>query len=463
MPIIATRNDANQLMLEGAMALSKVQSNGMRIDLDYCHRATKEIQKEMKDLESSLAKEEEGKLLKKKFGSAYKLKSDPQLAWLLFEHMKLTSTKKTKGGKDSVDAEALEEIIEDIDSKFLQDLALYKKLDKAQGTYLKNIIIETNDDGFLRPFFHLHTTDSYRSSSANINFQNIPVRDPRIKKITRSAFIPRENRQIGEIDFKGIEVSVSCCYHKDPTMAEYLCDPSKDMHRDMAQQLYILNEKEWNKQSRQAAKNKFVFPEFYGSYYKQVAPDLWKYVRLNGVNIGKDNKGISIIEHLRKKGIRDYDSFEEHVREIEDDFWFNRFSIYSEWKMQWWEDYNRKGYFDSLSGFRYDSLLKKNQVINLAVQGSAFHCLLRTLILLNAWLEKEGMETLIVGQIHDSMVLDIVPEELDDVMTKCQLIIKEELPKYYPWLYLPMTIEAELAPINEPWLNKKEIDITKYI
>lgn len=463
MPIIATRKEANQLMLEGALALAKVQSNGMRIDLEYCRRVTKEIEKEMKGLEESLAKEKEGKLLKKRFGNAYKLKSDPQLAWLLFEHMGLKSTKKTKGGNASVDAEALEEIIEDTDSKFLQILALYKKLDKAVGTYLKNIMIETNDDGFLRPFFHLHTTDSYRSSSANINFQNIPVRDARIKKIIRSAFIPREGRQICEIDFKGIEVSVACCYHKDPAMADYLCDPSKDMHRDMAKQIYMLNDTEWNKGTRHGAKNKFVFPEFYGSFFKQVAPDLWKYPRLNNINVGKNNDGISIIEHLYKKKITDFDAFEEHIREIEDDFWFNRFPVYNEWKETWWEAYNEKGYFDSLSGFRYASLLKRNQVINLAVQGSAFHCLLRTLILLNNWLEEQRMETLIVGQIHDSIVSDVVPQELDAIMAKCQQIIKYDLPKYYPWLYLPMTIEAEITPINEPWLNKKELDITKYI
>ena len=126
-------------------------------------------------------------------------------------------------------------------------------------------------------------------------------------------------------------------------------------------------------------------------------------------------------------------------------------------------EYHQKGYFDSLTGFRYQGILKKNEVINYAVQGSAFHMLLRVLIELQKWLEKYNMKTLIIGQIHDSLVLDIVPSEMDDVLHEALCIISQDLPKYYPFIDVPMTIEAELAPLNAPWLAKKEISLDPYM
>lgn len=457
--VYATQNDASNLMLQGALALSKVQSSGMKIDLAYCYQAQKDIVKEMLGLEDQLSDMEETKLLKDKYGSKYKLKSDDQLRWLLFDHFGLEASKQTTSGQDSTDAEALEDIIWDTDSEFLKKLLLYKKLDKANGTYLHNIILETNERGFLHPFFHLHLAISYRSSSSMINFQNIPTRDPKIKGIIRKAFIPRKGRQIMELDFKGIEVSVAYEYHKDPTMRSYLLDPTKDMHRDMAQQLYKLNDKEWNKPCRQGAKNQFVFPSFYGSYFKQTALGLWKYAKMNDLRVGKNSDGVSIIEHLKKKGIRDYEAYESYVQKIEDDFWNNRFPVYTKWKEEWVEKYHEKAYFDSLTGFRYYGIFSRNQTINLAVQGSAFHCLLFTLIQLNNWLIKNKMKSLIIGQIHDSMVLDVVPEERDAIIEFVQYTIRNTLPGKFKWIELPMTIEGELAGVDEPWLNKKEITL----
>ena len=69
----------------------------------------------------------------------------------------------------------------------------------------------------------------------------------------------------------------------------------------------------------------------------------------------------------------------------------------------------------------------------------------------------------IIGQIHDSLVLDIVPSEMDDVLHEALCIISQDLPKYYPFIDVPMTIEAELAPLNAPWLAKKEISLDPYM
>ena len=300
------------------------------------------------------------------------------------------------------------------------------------------------------------------NSSNNPNFQNLPIRDGEIAELIRTAFIPRQDRHLLELDFKGVEVQMAYFYHRDPVMLSFLTDKKKDMHSMAAMKCFLLSADEWNKQTRHAGKNKFVFPEFYGSYWGQVGDNLWKAIALNKLCVGKKNDGISLYDHLKRKDIHNVDDFKQHIKQVEDWFWNDQFTVYNQWKKDWVAEYHRKGYFDSLTGFRYQGILKKNEVINYAVQGSAFHMLLRTLIQLQKWLEKYNMKTLIVGQIHDSLVLDIVPSEMDDVLHEALCIINQDLPKYYPFADVPMTIEAELAPLNSPWLAKKEISLDQY-
>src|SRR5690606_20675796 len=102
------------------------------------------------------------------------------------------------------------------------------------------------------------------NSSDSPNFQNLPIRNPKMAKIIRSAFIPRSDRHVlVEIDYSGIEVRVAACYHKDPVMIEYINDPTKDMHRDMAAQCYLAPPEQVSKQMRYCGKNMYVFPQFY--------------------------------------------------------------------------------------------------------------------------------------------------------------------------------------------------------
>lgn len=454
--------EANKFLLDGICALSQVESNGIHIDINYLKQTGETIKKKKEELLDALASDKIIKHWKKRYGSEFNLNSPVQLSYILFDHMELEPPKTTSTGRPAMDAAILEELADNSDIPMLHQIMELRKLEKAEGTYLKGILRETSEDGYLHPFFYLHTAVTYRSSSASINFQNVPTRNKMVKEMIRGAFLPRKGHKILELDFKGAEVSVACCYHKDPAMKAYLCDPTKDMHRDMAQQLYCLGDDEWNKPIRQAAKNKFVFPEFYGSYYKQVAPDLWKYVIMNKCKVGKNQDGPDVITHLKQHKIKNLDAFIDHVQKIEDHFWHKRFPVYSKWKEDWLEAYARNGYMDTFTGFRISGPLSRNDIINYPVQGSAFHCLLWCLTQMQAWLVRRKMQSKIVGQIHDSMVIDLDPAEEDAVLRKAQQLVQIRLPQYWDWIYIPLTIEAEITGIGEAWLHKKEIDITKY-
>ena len=112
-----------------------------------------------------------------------------------------------------------------------------------------------------------------------------------------------------------------------------------------------------------------------------------------------------------------------------------------------------------LTGFRVDGIYGRNDVINYPVQGAAFHCLLWCLIQLQRWLNAAGMKSLIVGQIHDSIVLDVTDDEAKEVLAKAHEIMTEDLPKHYSWIIVPMEVEAEMTPLGGSWFTKEKVDL----
>ena len=98
--------------------------------------------------------------------------------------------------------------------------------------------------------------------------------------------------------------------------------------------------------------------------------------------------------------MRKLSDYVEHVETIERIFWDERFPVYKQWKKDIYNSYLRKGYIESLTGFRYYGPLQKREACNYPIQGSAFHCLLRTFSRLSERIEKERLRSKVVGQIH---------------------------------------------------------------
>ena len=456
--------EANLLMLEGTKALAEVEAEGMAIDVPYLDTVIAQVAKEIVDLELSLQADPFWAGWKREFGAKSHMGNRQQLGMILAK-MGHASTRLTDKGLMAVD----EEYLLRIDNPFVKKFLAVEKKRKVKNTYLEGIKKEVFN-GRLRSFFHLHTTKTWRSSSSQINFQNIPIRDPKQGKLIRKAFIPiGDDWLIVENDFKTLEVNISCCYHHDPNLIDYVKNsPPKDMHRDMASQLYLLNtnDKEYwktkaGKDSRYCGKNGFVFPSFYGSFWAQIAPHLWEMILERNLTVD----GVSLYDHLKKKGIRELGScdpqmpdegtFAAHVREVERDFWGNRFKVYKQWKDDWWAAYQRDLGFRYLTGFYvYGAGYRKNDVTNYPIQGAAFHCLLWVLIRLVKWLKQNRMKSRVGGQIHDSIIGNVWRPELQDYLNKVKELVTVDLPKAFPWICVPMTIEAEVA--EESWDGKRE-------
>jgi DNA polymerase-1 len=478
-------NSGYRLFHEGIQALSQVEANGIRIDTEYLGRAKAECKAKIAELKDALLADEVYTKWRRRFGPDTNLGSREQLGEIVFKVMKYPCREWTEKTKDLENEEdrrpsTTDEVLRNIKLPFLQNYLRIEKHKKALNTYLRGIEREVCD-GYIHPFFNLHTVISFRSSADHPNSQNILRRNEDFAKLVRTAFIPRSpNRQIVEFDFKGVEVSVSACYNHDPVLIKYVTDSKTDMHRDMAEECFILKrrdltaqddskeEKRRAKGPRDITKNKFVFPEFYGNWYKAVAKDLWK--AMLEFNL-RTADGTPLKEHLRKHGIKrlgdcgeredpEPGTFEHHIKEVEEDFWGRRFKVYSQWKRDWNDSYLEKGYFDTLTGFRCSAMMDRKQCVNFPIQGSAFHCLLWSLIRVQKLLRKYNMKSLIIGQIHDSMIMDVLVREMKDVMEIVKQVTMVDLAKHWSWICVPLRIEAEASPPGKSWYEKHEVSLT---
>jgi len=454
--------DAYYLLHNGVLAFSRAEQQGIRVDMDYVQRKKDWLIRRMDKLEEEFKKTKLFYHWQHSSKSKVNINSNTQLAHFLYNVKKIEPVKFTPTGQGATDDEAIKQLnIPEL--KLLSDRTRYKKPWDVLNGFDKEQV-----DGYVHPFFNLHLVRTFRSSSDSPNFQNIPKRDDEIMQICRKALFPRPGHQLVEIDFSGLEVRIAACYHKDTTMLKYIHDPTSDMHTDMAKQIFMIDEFDKVKHNilRQATKNGFVFPQFYGDYYKNCAEGMacnWgqlpqgKWTRGQGVHL--DTEHFTLSDHLISKGLYSYSAFENHIKDIVEVFWTRRFPEYAEWKNRWWKVYQKYGYVDLLTGFRCSGVMSKNDCINYPVQGAAFHCNLWTFIELDKIMRAENWDTKLIGQIHDSIIMDVLPSELDYVLQTAKRITGVELAKAWKWIIVPLEIDAEVCPVDGSWAEKEKYAI----
>jgi len=453
--------EAYQLLHDGILSLAKAERRGIRIDTEYCNQKQKQLTKKISVLEKRFKDTQLYEIWEKTYGDKINTNSNAQLGTILYDKMEITPLKLTKKSKKgATDLEALSSL----NIPELLPLLEIRKIKKIRDTYLQAFVREQSEN-IIHPFFHLHTVRTYRSSSDSPNFQNIPNREKLAQRICRKALLPLEGHKFIEVDFSGIEVAISCCYHKDPKMIEYQTTPGADMHRDMAMQIFRMSNIDADTYDahatlRKAAKNGFVFPQFYGDYFLKNALSLCAWTRLPTEGKWKKGQGIilpgehHISDHMIKAEIKSFEEFLEHMKTVERDFWYNRFSVYRQWKEEWWHNYQENGYFNTLTGFRHSDIMEKNEAVNAPIQGTAFHCLLWSFIQLEAIAEKNNWRSKLVGQVHDDMLWDVAPEEENLVIDTTRYITEQKLKEHWNWINIPLKVKADIYDVDAPWLEE---------
>ena len=438
-------SEANKFFFDGLKAIMSVESNGIRIDTDYYVKHVKHLARRIKGIERRIAHDPLIQEFKEKEEKDFNPNSPAQVSKIITDYLGVKDVKKTATGKASSDQETLESLKDEY--PIMSTIVDLRKKAKLKSTYVEPFVRES-PTGFLYPDFLLHRVQTYRSSSANPNFQNIPKRDKEAQKITRSGIHPRPGRQLMEVDYSGIEVRIGACYHKDPVMIDYIVEGG-DMHKDVAADIFMLDPEDVTPEQRHCAKNQFVFPQFYGDWYKSCAVNLWKSAEADP----------AIMDQLNDNGIHNYQRFENRVQKAEDIFWNKRFKVYTQWKENALRRYAKTKKIELKTGFTCTGFMKKNDVLNYPIQGSAFHCLLWSLTKLQKKLTRMKFDTLIIGQIHDSIILDIVPDELEELKPIIRKIMCEDIREHWDWIIVPMDIEADISDIDGNWFDVHTLEI----
>lgn len=449
---------AFQLMMEGSAALTDVEENGMRIDVPQLEQTIDWTRSKISEYSEKLRQDEIFREWRKVYGEDADLGKRQQLADIMFNRLGYECKVRTKTGAPSTNEEAFEEV----DNPFIKRWLDYMKLSRLLSTELLGVQSQMGDDGFLRPFFHLHFASTYRSSSSDPNFQNKPMRDRRLAKLIRQVIVPRTDEYvIVETDYGALEFRGAACFWKDPGMIAYASDPSLDIHRDMAAECYLLGIDDVTKAARGFAKNKFVFPTLYGSYWKNTGNDLWTFIKRAGLTT---SEGVCLYEHLKSKGITQLGdrkspqpgTFLHHIKTVEEEL-NSKFSHWAEAKRVWWDEYLKNGEFPLMTGFCCRGKYSYNNLMNTPIQGPSFHLLLWSLIEINKKLKKYKMNSRIIGQIHDSIVSDVYRKELDDYIEMSVDVMTRQVRRRWDWIVTPLEVEAEIAEKN--WFEKKALVI----
>ena len=446
---------AYNLFHKGLLALQRAERQGLRVNVEACHEAHKEVTKELESEIEKFQKTKLWKIWKDLYGHNSNIQSVEQLGRVLKHKLgEDHDHPKTSTGKFSTNEDALTKL----DLPELNILLNTRKLRKLRDTYLKAYMTE-QVNGKLHPFFNLHSVVTYRSSSSGPNFQNIPKRDKRAKEICRKVLFPRKGYQLMEVDYSGIEVRIAAVVTKDRKLKSDVL--TGDMHKDMAIELFKLDSldkhHEGEARLRHAAKNGFVFPQFYGDYYGNNVPIL-----LDWAKDATLKSGITANEHLKRRlGVKynkagrptNVRKFEEHVKAIEHSFWNQRYRTYNNWKDKTWNKFEREGCVSMVTGFKLHGDHERKKLLNALVQGPAFHCLLWSFVELDRIMRREKWRTRIVGQIHDAIILDVHPDELKHVATIVKRVMTEDLLKAWKWITVPLEVEIEVFGVDKSWLH----------
>jgi DNA polymerase-1 len=150
-------------------------------------------------------------------GEQFNILSPKQLGTVLFEKLSLPHGKKLKSGGYSTNADALESLAEH--SPIVKAVLEYRGLSKLNSTYVEGLLSAVREDGRVHSTFNQTETRTGRLSSENPNLQNIPVRTDRGREM-RKFFIAGEGCVLLDADYSQIELRILASMADDKNMQE---------------------------------------------------------------------------------------------------------------------------------------------------------------------------------------------------------------------------------------------------
>jgi DNA polymerase I len=351
--------------------LLRMESRGIKIDLDFLKSFSDELAQEIAKVEKEILE---------LAGENFNVASPKQLAVILFDKLKLPVAKKTKTGY-STDNEVLQELDHPIAHRVLE----FRELSKLKSTYVDALpLLAGDEDHRVHTHFNQALTTTGRLSSTQPNLQNIPIRTERGARV-REAFIAEKGFQLLSVDYSQIELRILAHISEDPGLVKAFKD-DLDIHTATASEVFGVKLAEVTSEQRRKAK-----AVNFGIAYGQGAFGL---ADVLGIPRGEAKE---IIERYftRFKGIKTY---------IDETIKFAYEKGYVETL------FGRRRYLDELKG--KNAMLKKfgeRAAINAPIQGTAADLVKKAMI----QLDQECPVPMLL-QVHDELVFEAKPEVLEE-------------------------------------------------
>lgn len=209
-PEYAPTPEAFDRELRLQFVLWRMMRTGIRIDQDVAARQSQEAQARHDELAALF--------------DGVNLNSTPQLRTLLFETWGLRAHRTTPTGMPSTDRAALEELEGD---PRVRDLMEYRRLGKALSSYYRPFVETVGPDGRIHPSFSSCRTVTGRFSCSDPNLQTIPRGDTLVG--VRDVFVPDEGFELWEYDLEAAELRVQASLSRDVSLMEAL-EARVDLH-----------------------------------------------------------------------------------------------------------------------------------------------------------------------------------------------------------------------------------------
>lgn len=372
----------SQIELPVSNILFTIERNGVLIDNTMLNRQSNEIGMKLVELENK----------------AYELASQPfnlgspkQLQEILFGKLGIKPTKKTPSGAPSTDEDVLQELA--LDHPLPKVLLEYRGLAKLKSTYTDKLPKMINaQTGRVHTSYNQAVAITGRLASSDPNLQNIPVRTQEGRRI-REAFIAPQGSHIVSADYSQIELRIMAHLSQDAGMLQAFAN-NEDIHRHTAAEIFGVERDAVDNEQRRYAKV-INFGLIYGMSAFGLAQNL---------NIER-SAAASYIERYfaRYPGVREY---MQNTREIA----------------------KQKGYVETYFGRRLwvPEINSANGIrragaeraaINAPMQGTAADLIKLAMIAVDKWLRDEKLQTKLIMQVHDELVLEVPDSELELVKT----------------------------------------------
>lgn len=317
------------------------------------------------------------------------LTSPKQLQVVLFETLGLPKTKKIKTGYSTA-AKEIETLAANHPHEFLNHLLAHREYQKMKTT-LEGLIKAVGDDGRIHTTFQQTMTSTGRLSSTDPNLQNIPIRTPAGKKI-RSAFTVGTNYEtLLTADYSQIEMRVMAHLSNDPGLITAY-NNGEDLHNYVGAKVFDVPPSGVTPELRRKVK-----ALSYGLVYGLSAFGLSQ--QLN-IPAGEAKQIMENYFH-RFGGVKHYlDTVVTQARK--DGYTATLF--------------DRRRYLPELTSTnRATRENAERAALNAPIQGTAADIIKIAMLRIHHELKKTNAKSRVLLQVHDELVVEIVPGELTTV------------------------------------------------